>query len=472
MRDGTVIPRPNLVQIAAHRETALLGFADALQKLGEVNAALNAAYQALRLAAPTGETKFLHGLDHEDRAFLTSLKLPDPVAYSANARKLIDSTIWSYLVTAGDLERVMDATAKAELNKQLFTDPPEATVDTMSATLESLAAQSGSIFRRGIATAFSKLDKRFRSHDGWSIGNRIIISRAFDEYGCWNSYGRTRDTIIDVERVFLVLDGKAPTPSYGGLVGKIDAGRRKGLQTSQFEVETDYIRARTFHNGNIHLWFLRPDLVVRVNQMIGEFYGNPIPEERAPDFTAEILRPKTGIAKNYGFYPTPLEAADRLIGEINFWRRSAEPLLVLEPSAGTGNLASLAADKGAVVDCVEYQADLAEGLRASGRYRNVITGDFLGVTPDPIYDAVVMNPPFDYERDIDHVLHALAFLKPGGQLAAIMSAGTEYRTTKKSEAFRAIVEKHGGRFSSLPEGSFASSGTNVNTVILKLTKRA
>jgi hypothetical protein len=52
-----------------------------------------------------------------------------------------------------------------------------------------------------------------------------------------------------------------------------------------------------------------------------------------------------------------------------------------------------------------------------------------------------------------------------------MSAGTEFRETKKSVAFRAIVEKHGGVFLDLPPASFASVGTNVNTVILHLRKR-
>lgn len=474
MLDGNLIPRPTLTQIAAHRETALARFAAALTLLTDANAAVCDAYQALRLAAPTGTSRFLSTLRADESAFLTSLKLPDAAAYQENARKLVDSTIWSYLVTAGELERVMDATAKSDLHEQLFTNPPAATVDTMAATLETLAAQSGTIFRRGIATVFSNLDKRFRSHDGWSIGSRIILSRAFDDSGSWNDYGartRIRDTVADVERVFLVLDGKAPTPSYAGLVGKIDDGRRQGRRASQFEVETDYIRARVFHNGNLHLWFLRPDLVVRVNQLIGDYYGNPIPEERAPDFTAEILRPKTGLAKSFGFYPTPPDAADHLISMINYRRRSDAPFLLLEPSAGTGNLACRAVANGATVDCVEYQADLAEGLRASGQYRTVTTGDFLALHPNPIYDAVAMNPPFDHERDIDHVLHALAFLKAGGQLAAIMSAGTEYRATKKSEAFRKIVEAHDASYTSLPAGSFAAVGTNVNTIILTLTKR-
>lgn len=92
--------------------------------------------------------------------------------------------------------------------------------------------------------------------------------------------------------------------------------------------------------------------------------------------------------------------------------------------------------------------------------------------PDPsdLYDTVVMNPPFDRERDIDHVTHALSFLKTGGHLVAIMSAGTEFRETRKAIAFRELMESMGAQWKELPPGSFAESGTYVNTVMLSVWK--
>jgi hypothetical protein len=473
MLDGSLIPSSTIGQICAHRDLALKHFADAHQKLTEADAALAEAITALSQAAPAGNAYYHGHQSASEDEFLRRLKLPTAEAYLALATKIVDTRVWSHLVATTDLERLMDATAKAQLREQLTTNPAPATEETIRATLETLILDSGMIFRRGVATAFSNLDRRFKSHDGWRIGNRIIIANALNECGSWSyrTWNNPRHVIADVERIFLVIDGKQSLPSHLGLVTAID-GAKKGYGPFQGEVETDYIRARVFMNGNVHLWFTRPDLVMRVNQLIGEYYGTPIPEERAPDFTADILRPKTGIAKNFGFYPTPKDAADLLLGHVRFGRVDPAAFRVLEPSAGTGNLARLAVEKGATVDCVEFQSALADGLRESGLYRSVITGDFLALTPKADYDAVIMNPPFDHERDIDHVLHALAFLKPGGQLAAIMSAGTEFRETKKSVAFRAIVEKHGGVFLDLPPASFASVGTNVNTVILHLRKRA
>jgi predicted RNA methylase len=214
-------------------------------------------------------------------------------------------------------------------------------------------------------------------------------------------------------------------------------------------------------------------LVERVNRLLGEYYGAPIPEDRAPDPDTGLNDPKTTPAKRYGFFPTPDAAADLLMERARVYRiNDGEPLTVLEPSAGTGNLARRCADVGAVVDCVEIQPALAVGLRESAKFRSVYAADFLALKPEVtgLYDRVVMNPPFDRERDIDHVMHALRFLKPGGHLAAIMSAGTEFRETKKATAFRELMQSMRACWRDLPPRSFAEAGTNCNTLILTVFK--
>jgi hypothetical protein len=180
-----------------------------------------------------------------------------------------------------------------------------------------------------------------------------------------------------------------------------------------------------------------------------------------------------------------------VIADVPLLQRADEPqLTILEPSAGEGALAfrclrsrdklkswSGGIDKWAkdyrfdnLVDCVEFQAPLARKLERTKKFRKVYNLDFLLLKPETtgLYDRVVMNPPFDRERDIDHVMHALKFLKPDGLLTAIMSAGTEFRDTKKSVAFRALMKKMGATFSDLPAGSFSSVGTNCNTIVVRV----
>ena len=98
-------------------------------------------------------------------------------------------------------------------------------------------------------------------------------------------------------------------------------------------------------------------------------------------------------------------------------------------------------------------------------FGRTVTADFLTVEPEPVYDRVVMNPPFIKQSDIKHVLHAHKFLKSDGLLVAVMSAGVEFRTDARTTAFKNFLEERGGHIEQLPENSFKASGTGVRTVI-------
>lgn len=485
---SAIVPRTTVGEICGKRDAALSLYAKAWEALAEADKAIAAAWHASRGVGPSSLNSYNVQIDEACKGFISPINLPDRKQFLDEAQRLTDVNAWARLVELTDLERLMDKQAKDELRQQLMKTPPEVTEENVLATIETWAGNAGMVFRRGIANCFSQLDRRFRSHDGWKVGSRVILTDAFNERGHWSHYRNHRDTLTDIERVFLTLDGKELPPSgYVGnakrvegdpepplrIVDAIDKARGRGWTARQTEVVTDYFTIRCFMNGNCHVWFKRNDLVAKVNQLIGEYYGSPIPEDRQPEDDGGLYTPKTSIAKNYGFYPTPEDAAERLFGNFPLYRDDKEPrLTLLEPSAGTGNLARMAVLKDAVVDCVELYPERAAELKASGIYRNVTQCDFLALKPDQenLYDRVVMNPPFDRERDIDHVMHAMDFLKPDGCLAAIMSAGTEFRETRKSKAFRALMEKMRARWDDLPPGSFASVGTNVNTIILRVRK--
>lgn len=75
-----------------------------------------------------------------------------------------------------------------------------------------------------------------------------------------------------------------------------------------------------------------------------------------------------------------------------------------------------------------------------------------------------MNPPFSRQQDVDHVLHALKFLKPGGTLVSVMSASVCFRTNRKTPDFWEVLKRqHSYQRQDNPENSFAESGTQINT---------
>ena len=477
------IPRTTVEMLVRQRDLALSRYQSAFDALSNASDAIDLARQGLA-AVLTHRNSYNHHISEEKAVFHFGIEVPEHAAYMATARKIVDTEVWAHLISVAGFDRLMDKKAKDEFRQQLMKDPPEVTEDNVFATLERLLLEADTIFKRGIAACFSSLDRRFKSHDGWEIGARVILSYVFDRYGSWCYHRNLEDTMWDIERVFYTLDGK-PTPAACQIVQELRSNRNYSGAQQTF-VETEYFRVRAFKNGNAHIWFKRDDLLTKVNQLLGEYYGAPIPQEREAEEDTGLFTPKTQVAKNYGFFPTPEAAVELVFEHVYLGRQKGEPRIrILEPSAGTGNLARrcLKNDKRGyradyvldpIVDCVEIQPELADGLRRAGIFGQVYTADFLALKPETtgLYDQVVMNPAFDRERDIDHVIHALRFLKPGGRLVAVMSAGTEFRQTRKSEAFRQLMKDMRAEWRDLPAGSFSSVGTNCNTVILRVTKRA
>lgn len=504
---NALVPRATIDDVVRYRNQTIALYEAAFAKIEEAHAALKAAHEMGERCHP-GVTSYNYDKAEELEEFHKAVQLPRKERYLRTARRLTDINAWSWIIQRTDLERLMDREAKDKLREQMRFVPeragrggelinqdeierglPDLTVENVMATLERFAGDAGMIFRRGIANAFSALDRRFRSHDGFKIGSRVILTYAFNDWGSLQ-YGRTRDTLIDIERVFAVLDGE-PEASFQSALTAVENSRRGMHGPRQSEAETPYFRIRGFKNGNAHLWFTRDDLVEKVNKLLAEHYGEVIGDGQ-PAEDDPLQNIKTTPAKRYGFFPTPDAAADELMDKaITLRGKESGQIRILEPSAGTGNLARRCIRRPEqitgyraeqyrqeyrfdnLVDVVEIQPHLCAGLEAQDLYNRVWCTDFLKLTPEEtgLYDLIVMNPPFDRERDIDHVVHALRFLRPDGQLHAIMSAGTEFRETRKAIAFRKLVtETMKGAFRDLPAGSFSEVGTYVNTVILRVRK--
>ena len=460
---NALIPRATIDQIEAARNQCLDLYAQAFEL---VDQAQTAAYRA----APGHLNSLPHLLAPHGRQYSPG-PLPD---FLEATRQALDRAIWSHLLRATQFDRLMDKAAKDEFRSMIERDPPPATADACRDIFEQLAADSGRIFRRGVANAFGGLDRRFRSHDGFRIGDRIVLTWFAGSDGYIAPGGR-RDTMQDVERAFYVLDGKGPPEGGAGIVSALAAAKPGGLfGAAAYQAETEYLRVKVFKNGNAHVWFLRDDLLERVNLLLADWYGAALGAGSDVADQGPRVDPSRPPARNFGFFETPPELAERVASAAGLWRDPADqsaPLRILEPSAGRGALALAVRAKAptASISCVEIQPDHVAHLRGLG-LGAVWPVDFLAAPGAGLgrFDRIVMNPPFDGQRDVDHVTHALQFLAPGGRLVAIMSAGAAFRQDAKAQAFRALVDRYKGEFQDLPPGSFAAAGTNVNTVLLVL----
>jgi predicted RNA methylase len=218
-----------------------------------------------------------------------------------------------------------------------------------------------------------------------------------------------------------------------------------------------------------------PKLYQRVNEVLEAVGGRWTSREGAhlfPTDAADAIAPvlATGTVvtlrekrQSAQYFPTPAAIVQRVI-DLAAIESGME---VLEPSAGSGAIAAAAAAADAVVDCIEQDPGYAAVLADAGCARALTVADFLTVLPHPVYDRVVMNPPFTKGTDMAHVEHALRFLKPDGLLVSVMS-WTVTETSRNTAKFRALVEARGGTVEAVPAGAFRESGTDVPTVIVAI----
>lgn len=183
-----------------------------------------------------------------------------------------------------------------------------------------------------------------------------------------------------------------------------------------------------------------------------------------PDPNAIRLRDMLYRAKMYqkgDIQFTPPELAKELVALAGVRKDSR----VLEPEAGIGNIADVAKEVTDHVDCIERMTDFCEILKL--KKHNVIGNDLLTAETAPIYDAVVMNPPFSEE--CEHIKRAFDFLRPGGSLVAVCSSSIQWKSTRKYEQFRDWLSEH---THSIDECGAKFEMTGVHTVVLVVDKAA
>ena len=170
------------------------------------------------------------------------------------------------------------------------------------------------------------------------------------------------------------------------------------------------------------------------------------------------------VVSSFNLFQTPPGLAERMAELLDL----GPGMSVLEPSAGLGRLYTAARDQepDAYFGLVDISADCCNELRriseSDGR-TSVICHDFLSRVPAGLgcFDRIIMNPPFRMGADIEHITHAMKFLKPGGRLVALCANGP-----KQNARLRPEIEGRGGTWDRLPSGSFRSEGTNVEVALI------
>jgi hypothetical protein len=180
--------------------------------------------------------------------------------------------------------------------------------------------------------------------------------------------------------------------------------------------------------------------------------GNPAPKIDRSVEKANELRRRAIYTKVPDFFPTPPELIDRMLEFANVQPHHR----CLDPEGGAGDICLAVRTLGvSAIDCFEINSELHQALTLRGFQPH--GRDFLAATPRPIYDRVLMNPPFSEDAYIDHVRAAYLWLASGGELVAVLPNDYRKSRSTKRREFADWLDEMGATDYANPTDAFTKS---------------
>ena len=430
----------------------------------------------------------------------------------------IDRHVWVQLFQKTQIDTIMDSKTRNALfaqlgrsqryrrrtgSKRVADEPnelPELTQENIETVFQQLHEDRIKYFEQSVEAVFKSLSWEHSTNEPGKIGKKLILYGAFmawqRQYQGDTTTLSSHESIHDLERVLCILNGQAPpTHDSPGLrtIGALTYGKWTDVPNPDGKSKP-LLSIICYRKGTAHLKILDTAHRDDMNRIMAHMYPGAIPEpqsaRRSQWGDAQAKRPKTSTSlvttekqARQAFY-TPAELAEEVATAALGSDWAASQKTVLEPSAGSGSLVRAALHTRCKhVAAIENDPKalrllnlLADRVNVHDESRlSVDSRDFFDVTPANYpegFDAVVMNPPFAHEQEVEHVLHAWEFVKPGGRLVAIMSAGVIFRTKGRYKVFDEFLKKHEAKIRKNPSASFKESGTSVETVMVTINKPA
>lgn len=166
---------------------------------------------------------------------------------------------------------------------------------------------------------------------------------------------------------------------------------------------------------------------------------------------------------NPDFYPTPQPIIEHITKDIDFGKA-----VILEPSAGSGNIVDYALSNGAEVIACEIEPKLRSMLNC-----RVIADDFLTLKSEQVSHIthILMNPPFS--QDAQHINHAWEIAPDGCEIRALCNWETVQNIFSRSrKVLKNTIELYGQTEYLGSCFSNAERKTDVEVAFVRLQKPA
>ena len=265
-QENELIPSLSIANLLQQREAVLILFQEALEKLEQAHALATAA----RLGFPDLSMARVwrgHGLR------MTG-EFANRTTLLETFQACVDAGGWTTLLQDSGMRSIMSASKRKEVDEQLGAEKvPALTREAIRSTFASLHDSRMDMFEQGVLECFRRLSWDYKTNLPQKFGKRMVMTY-LTSYGSANM--RQTDQLDDLLRVFHLCDGKPEADHRTGAYRLI----ADAMQTTSVWpklAENDYISIRLFKNHNGHVTFKRPDLIQRLNRIIGTHYPHALP---------------------------------------------------------------------------------------------------------------------------------------------------------------------------------------------------
>lgn len=177
---------------------------------------------------------------------------------------------WRAIVERMELRRLLSIKRRDELDKQLRDgELPPLTEENVLSMFEMSAANLDTYLEEAVSEVFEFLrphNSRHKTNTEFALEKRVILTwmveKGYSRGAFRVNYHRDKQ-LIAIDNVFSMLDGKGTSKTYHGALYSAISDSSDGTGS------TDYFKFKCCLNGNLHLEFVRPDLVTKLNAIAG-----------------------------------------------------------------------------------------------------------------------------------------------------------------------------------------------------------
>ena len=195
-------------------------------------------------------------------------------------KRQLDSGIWSRLMNESGMKTLMSHKQIEAWEKQLDSvTMPEATLDNIIASFQTLHQNKAQTFEEGVTDVFKKLSWDYKTNCPCKIGKKIIVINMVGNSSSKNCYYPTdegRNKLNDLEKMMSILDGRNVPDHRMGAGEQFYNFTRENMWNGE-HFEHEYFTVKYFKARTGHIIFKRLDLVDKLNDIISRQYGSVLP---------------------------------------------------------------------------------------------------------------------------------------------------------------------------------------------------